>query len=160
MMSRAREGGSSREIRGRSRGVTTMAKRREPWKITPLKKPKNPLPGSLKAEVEAKAADLIELVLKPKHVLPPPKDGQFNYIVDIGARWYRNYFYFLSTYACPGPNAVSPSFESKFVRMEHLGKATFALYFLRHTGEWVGLYDALSVDECLNAIRDDPWFVP
>ena len=137
-----------------------MAKRRKAWMIRPAKKPKSPLPDSLKAEVEAKAAALIENVLKPKHVLPPPKNGQFNYIIDIGAKWYRNYFYFVSTYACPGPNALSPTFESKFARMEYLGNATFALYFMRHTGEWVGLYDALSVDESLKAIQDDPWFVP
>jgi hypothetical protein len=136
-----------------------MARPRKPWEISPQKK-KTPLPASLKADVEAKAAALIENVLKPKHVLPPPKDEQFNYIIDIGAKWYRNYFYFFSTYACPGPNALSPTFESKFARMEYLGNATFALYFMRHTGEWVGLYDALSVDESLTAIRDDPWFVP
>jgi hypothetical protein len=137
-----------------------MAKRRKAWMIRPAKKPKSPLPDSLKAEVEAKAAALIENVLKPKHVLPPPKDERFNYIIDIGAKWYRHYFYFFSTYACPGPNALSPTFESKFARMEYLGNATFALYFMRHTGEWVGLYDALSVDESLKAIQDDPWFVP
>jgi hypothetical protein len=110
--------------------------------------------------VQAKATDLIENVLKPKHVLPPPKDGQFNYIIDIGAKWYRNYFYFVSTYACPGPNALSPTFESKFARMEHLGGGKFALYAMRYTGkEWVGILDALSVDECMQAIQDDPWFV-
>ena len=69
-------------------------------------------------------------------------------------------FYFISTYTCPGPNALSPTFESKFARMEYLGNAKFALYFMRHTGEWVGLYDALSVDESMKAIQDDPWFVP
>jgi hypothetical protein len=138
----------------------TMVKRRNPWEIRPQGKLKTRLPGSLKAEVEAKAAALIENVLKPKHVQPPPKDERFNYIIDIGARWYRNSFYFCSTYACPGPNALSPTFESKFARMEYLGKATFALYFMRHTGEWVGIYDGLSVDECMQAIQDDPWFVP
>ena len=137
-----------------------MAKQRKPWEIRPQRKPKTRLPASLKAEVEAKAADLIENVLKPKHVLPPPEGERFNYIIDIGARWYRNFFYFFSTYACPGPNALSPTFESKFARMEYLGNATFALYFMRHTGEWVGLYDALTLDECLKAIEDDPWFVP
>jgi hypothetical protein len=137
-----------------------MAKARKPLRISPQTKPKTLLPDSLKAEVEAKAADLIENILKPKHVMPRPKDGQFNYIIDIGARWYRDFFYFFSTYACPGPNALSPRFESKFARVEYLGNATFALYFMRHTGEWVGLYDALSVDECLKAIQDDPWFVP
>jgi hypothetical protein len=137
-----------------------MARPRKPWRINPQNKPKTPLPASLKAELDAKATALIENVLKPRHVLPPAKDEKLNYIIDIGAKWYRNYFYFFSTYACSGPNALSPTFESKFARMEYLGNATFALYFMRHTGEWVGLYDALSVDESLKAISDDPWFVP
>jgi hypothetical protein len=136
-----------------------MAKRRNPWEIRP-QKPKTRLPDSLKAEVEAEAAALIENVLKPKHVQPPARDERFNYIIDIEARWYGNSFYFFSTYACPGPNALSPTFESKFARMEYLGNAMFALSFMRHTGKWVGLYDALTVDECLKAIEDDPWFVP
>ena len=137
-----------------------MARPRKAWQIRPAKTPKHPLPDSLKADVEAKATALIETVLKPKHVVPPPKDGPFNDIVDIGAKCYRNSFYLFSTYACPGPNALSPTFEAKFARMEHLGGGRFALYFMRHTGEWVGLYDTLTVDECLKAIQDDPWFVP
>jgi len=44
--------------------------------------------------------------------------------------------------------------------MEPLGDGKFALYFKRHTGEWVRIYDSLSVDECMKAIQDDPWFVP
>jgi hypothetical protein len=31
---------------------------------------------------------------------------------------------------------------------------------MRHTGEWVDLYDALSLEESLKVIQDDPWFVP
>jgi len=135
-----------------------MAKPREPWIIRPAKNPKA-VPDSLKAEVETKAKDLIENVLKPRHVKPPKKDAQSNYITDIGAKWYRNYFYFLTTYACPGPNALSPTFEWKFARMEPLGDGKFALYAMRYTGkEWVGVLDALSVDECMRAIQDDPWF--
>ena len=41
-----------------------------------------------------------------------------------------------------------------------VGNGKFALSFMRHTGEWVRIYDALTVDECLKAIQDDPWFVP
>jgi hypothetical protein len=44
--------------------------------------------------------------------------------------------------------------------MEPLGDGKFALYLMRHTGEWVGIYDSLSTDECMKAIQDDPWFVP
>jgi hypothetical protein len=99
--------------------------------------------------------------LKPKHVLPPPVDAQFNYITDIGAKWFRNNFYFFSTYACPGANAPSPTFESKFARIEALAGGRFAVYFLRYTGKkWVCISDDLSIDECMRAIQDDPWFVP
>jgi hypothetical protein len=137
-----------------------MARRRAPWNIHPAKK-RAPVTASLKTEVEMKANDLIEQVLKPKHVRPPKKGEHFNYITDIGAKWYRNYFYFFSTYACPSPNALSPTFESKFARMGPLGDGTFALYFMRYTGkEWVGIFDALSVDECMKAIQDGEWFVP
>ena len=136
-----------------------MAKARNPWNISPAKK-RAPVSNSMKAEVETNARDLIEKVLKPKHVLPPKKGEQFNYISDIGAKWYRNYFYFFSTYTCPSPNALAPTFEAMFARMEPLGDGTFALYAMRYTGkEWVGVLDALSVDECMKAIQDDPWFV-
>jgi len=137
-----------------------MAQQRKAWMISPSKKPKSSLPDSIKNELEAKATDLIANVLKPKHVQPPPKKPSFNYITDIGTKWYRHYFYFFSTYACPGPNALSPTSESKFARLEYIGDTKFALYFMRHNGEWVGIYDALSVDDCLKAIQDDQWFVP
>ncbi len=137
-----------------------MARPREPWNIRPAKN-RVALTASIKAEVEARAKDLIDTVLKPKHVLLPPVEARFNYITDIGAKWYRNYFYFFSTYACPAPNAYFPSFESKFARMEPLGGSRFALYFMRYTGkEWVGIGDALTLDECMKSIQDDAWFVP
>ena len=137
-----------------------MAKTRKAWMTTPAKSPKTSVPDALKAELATKANDLIENVLKPKHVLPPKPDEPFNYITDIGAKWNRNYFYFISTYACPGPNALAPTFESKFARMEYLGNGQFALSFMRHTGAWVGIFDALSVDESLKAIQEDTWFTP
>src|SRR5262249_2921715 len=129
--------------------MNEMTRPREPWNIRPAKKTAS-VSAAIKAEVEAKARDLIQNVLRPKHVVQPRE----------GAKWFRNYFYFFSVYACPGPNALSPTFESKFARIEYLGNARFALYFMRHTGEWVGIYDQLSLDECMRVIQDDPWFVP
>jgi hypothetical protein len=111
-----------------------MAKPREPWRIRPTRK-KPAVTVSLKTEVETKAQALIENSLKPKYVLPPRNDERFNYITDIGAKWYRNYFYFIATYACPGSNTPSTSFEWRFARMEPLGHGTFALYAMRHTGK-------------------------
>src|SRR3954447_2021532 len=111
-----------------------MANSREPWNIRPAKK-RVAVTASLKTEVEAKAKDLIENVLKPRYILPPPKEQQGNYVIDIGVKWYRGYFYFFTTYACPGPKALSsPTFEWKFARMEPLGEGKFALYAMRYTG--------------------------
>jgi hypothetical protein len=60
-----------------SKGLMTMAKAREPWNIRPAKK-RASVTASIKAEVEMKAKDLIDNVLKPKYVLPPPVEAQFN----------------------------------------------------------------------------------
>jgi hypothetical protein len=114
---------------------------------------------ALKQEVNQKAGDLIDNVLKPKHV-EPPKGRQLNYLVDITTKWHGPKCYFISVYRSRGPHAVSPTFETKFARMEYAGDGKFALSFMRHTGRWVELYNGLSVDECLKAIKDDPWFQP
>jgi hypothetical protein len=79
------------------------------------------LPGTLKDEVDTKARELIETVLKPKHVQPPPTGHELNYITDITTKWLGSKCYFVSIYACPGPNAISPTFETKFARMEYVG---------------------------------------
>jgi hypothetical protein len=137
-----------------------MPKPRKAWTFSPGKKPKTALPGTLKDEVDTKARELIEMVLKPKYVQPPPTDHQLNYITDITIKWLGSKCYFVSIYTCPGPNAIAPTFETKFARMEYVGDGTFVLSFMRQTGEWVGIYDALSVDESMKAIQDDAWFVP
>ena len=118
------------------------------------------VPEHVKVELEQKANTLVETALKPTHVKPPPEDARFNYIVDIYTKWYRNYFYFCAKYHVPGPNAIEPFFEAKFARMEYTGNDRFALSFMRYTEQWVELYRDLSMDECLSAIRDEPFFYP
>lgn len=122
----------------------------------PATKPKSSLPGTVKDEVDTKGRELIETVLKPKHLQPPPEGSQLNCIVDITIKWLGSKCYFVSKYRTPNQKA----FESKFARMEHVGHARFNLSFMRHTGQWVQLYIGKTVDECIGAIRDDPWFVP
>jgi hypothetical protein len=110
--------------------------------------------------VDTKAKELIATVLKPKYIQPPPTGHQLNYITDIKTKWLGSKCYFVSIYTCPGPNATSPTFKTKFARMEYVGEGKFALSFMGHTEQWVELYDGLTVDECLKAIQDDPWFQP
>lgn len=137
-----------------------MAKQRKEWVFSGKKSPKVSLPATLKDEVTRKANELIETVQKPANIKPPPEGSQFNSIIDITTKWIGSTFYFISVYACPGPNAITPTFEAKFARMEFVADGRFNLSFMRHTGKWVELYAGLSVDACLTAIQDDPWFIP
>ena len=141
-----------------------MAKQRKAWVVEPGKKAKASLPGTLKDEgVDTKEPSEFDPENRHQtHAYPAAarEASQFNYITDIKTKWIGSTCYFISIYACPGPNAIAPSFEEKFARMEHIGDAKFTLSFMRHTGKWVELYASVSVDECLKAIQDDPWFQP
>jgi hypothetical protein len=138
-----------------------MTKRHKAWVFSPTKPTSPKVSETVKANVEQQATTLIESILKPQHIKPPLEGTQFNYIVDIYTKWYRNSFYFCAKYACPNPNALSPFFESKFARMEYVGKPSqFNLAFMRHTDEWMMIYPDLSLSECLVTIQNDPLFHP
>jgi hypothetical protein len=135
-------------------------KRPKAWVYSPPKPPKPTVPKNIKTEVEAKAREFIEVELKPKHIKPPPKNARFNYLADITCRWHGPYFYLVGVFVCPGPNALSPTFESKLARLLYVGPGRFNLAFQRHTGQWIELYEGLPLRECLETIRDNSWFIP
>jgi hypothetical protein len=128
------------------------------WVYSPPKPPKPKVPDDLKAEVTVRAEALIE-ELKPLPIKKPPPGYTLNYIVDLYTKWFRGYFYFCAKYACPGPNAMSPLFEARFARMEYVGNNRFNLSYLRHTGEWIELEQGLTLNECLKAIKEDPYYI-
>lgn len=138
----------------------TKSSRKQPkmWVYSPRKPTPPKIPDVLKTEVERKGQELVKTYLKPTYVKAPPQDPRFNYIIDIYTKWYRSYFYFCATYAVPHPDAISPTFESKFARITYVGMERFTLAAMRHTGEWIELYHDQSIDHCLEAITADPWF--
>ena len=137
-----------------------MKKRQKGWFFPPQKPPKHKVPENVKIEVEMKAKELVDSFLKPNYIKSMPTDKLFNYLVDIYANWYRNYFYFYSKYRSLSPNAISPFLETKFARLEYVGNDLFNLSYMRHTGQWLEIYTGLSVDECLDAVKDDSHFLP
>lgn len=137
-----------------------MAKMPKTWMMAQRTGSKPKPPESLKAEVSSKAKKLIESVLKPKHVKSPPENDQFNYITDIWTKWQGGYFYFGATYACPGPGAIAPSFETKFARLEYSDGNRFNMSYMRHTEKWFELFHDLTLDECLDLVRDGCHFQP
>src|SRR5271157_6406236 len=126
----------------------------------PLSKSRKPeIPEALKSEISSKAQKLVEQHLKPAHV-EQPENPQCNYIADIYTRWHREDLYFCATYVAPFPDAVAPTFEVRFARMGYLGSGKFNLAYKGQTGRWCEMYPSLSIDKCLEAVRDEPHFIP
>ena len=137
-----------------------MTKNQKRRTYSPSKASRSGISDAFKAEVTREANRLIDSVLKPKYVMPHAEDERFNYIIDIFGKWYHSYFYFCATYRVAGENPVPPTFETKFTRMEYAGSNCFHLSFMRHTGQWVQVYDDLTLDECLAYVKDDEFFQP
>lgn len=135
-----------------------MSKVRRVWRWAPSKPSR--VPEAVKNDLRARARNLVDSELKPKHIQPPPKDPMFNYMVDISTKWHGHFFYFLAKYACPSPNAISPFFEIGFARLEYLGDGRFGLAYMRHTGKWWQIFMDLTMDEALTVIREDALFQP
>ena len=137
-----------------------MARRPKQWIDSPPQPPKPKVPESVQRDVATRAHECVESVLKPKHLKPAPPHADWNYLVDIATKWYRNYFSFSATYCSPGPSALAPSVATPFARLESVGDQQFHLSHMRHTGQWWELYTALSVEACWQAISDEPHFMP
>ena len=139
-----------------------MAKNRRParmWVYSPRAVPGSKVPDDVKSEVSGRAHALVE-EWRPTFIEKPPKGYKFNYIVNLYTKWRGNYFYFCATYACPGPRAISPSFESYFTRLEYIGNKRFNLAYMRHTGKWWQIERRLSLAECFEAIRKNGIYRP
>ncbi|KKJ01311.1 DUF3024 domain-containing protein [Prochlorothrix hollandica] len=128
------------------------------WVFTPPKPVKPQVPDSLKRLVQEQADDLIENILKPKHVKPAEPGKLFNHPVDIYSKWYRSYFYFCAKHDYAYPDPINPSFETRFARMEYVEADLFTISYMRHTGKWYELYEKLPLSECLRLIAEGHHF--
>jgi hypothetical protein len=129
------------------------------WVYAP-KKEKVKISDNVKERVKKRADEFIESVLKPKHVKTPRKNAKSNYIIDIYSKWYRQCFYFCATYHCPEENAISPSFETNFARLEYLPGGSYTLAYLRHNNKWFEIDHNISLDKAFRKIEDGPHFIP
>jgi hypothetical protein len=129
------------------------------WLASPAKSKKPNVPESTNQQLKVKAEILVES-LKQLHIKPATTTHDYNYIAEIYCKWYRNSFYFCATYNCPSSNAIAPSFETKFARMEYVSFDSFNLSYMRHTGQWFEVFQNLTSDECLKLIQNDPIFTP
>ncbi len=58
-----------------------------------------------------------------------------------------------------GDELIESVLKPKFIEPNPKEKR-FNLSYMRHTGKWWEIYPDLTLDECMNAIRDEPHFMP
>ena len=137
----------------------SVPRQEKTWVYDPKPK-KSAVPEATKNRLSELAAEIIKTDLFPQHVKPARKNDTFNYIVDIYTKWYRNYFYFCAKYHCPGPNALSPYFETKFARLGYLASGKYELAYQRHNGQWWVTNDAISAANAMKEIKEGGLFTP
>lgn len=120
--------------------------------------PKCKLPKWRKDALKAKADEFIEAFYKPTILKPPPKEPRFNYVVDFNAKWHGAYLKFIACFACPQPNAVLPFFEHAFARLGYFRDDAWSLWARRHNEEWIVLGHQMTLEDCFERMRSDPWF--
>jgi hypothetical protein len=70
-------------------------------------------------------------------------------------KWLGEKCFFVAIFKTPDAS----TFEHKFARLQHVGGARFNLAFVRPNGQWFDMpYQNQTLDECLKAIVEDPWF--
>lgn len=127
----------------------------------PVSKKVNPkVPENVKSSVNMIIGQFINDYLKPKYIQPPPENRRFNYITDIFSRWHHHYLHLCTTYNSPHPDAISPSFELKFTRLEYISNDCYNMSYMRHTGQWREIYRGMTLDECIETIKEDSFFAP
>ena len=107
----------------------------------------------LRAEADRFVAEFYRAGIKA-----PPKKPQSNYIVGYSTKWHGSYLQFIAHYLCPGPNALSPSFEIAFARLGYFTSDSWNIWARRHNDEWMVLGRRMTLKECFREMRSNPWF--
>ena len=98
-------------------------------------------------------------VLKPR-LLPEVRPTQFNYPIDIHGDWRAGRYRFMVRYRSGYEDNAGWEFDAPFIRLDHMGRDRFDVYWMRHTGQWWPLYSGLTLAESLRTIEDHSHLCP
>lgn len=119
-------------------------------------RPKKPLTGASKKAIEERCRQVIE-TLRQRCI--GPSHPEFGYTVDIYGKWYRHYYHFIQKIRYDKPGFENEA-EFKFTRLECFADNTCNLAYMRHTGQWVEVFQGLSLEQCLEEILNNSIFYP
>jgi hypothetical protein len=110
-----------------------------------------------KAAITATCGTFIVDVLMPRF-LPSIRPSEFNYPIAIYGKWHGNKYRFLTRYRSDDPRSDEPEFDAPFARLDYISRDLFDLSWHRHTGEWVRLFERVSLAEALHLIGSESYF--
>ena len=119
----------------------------------------NKPPALEKAAITSACEVFIKTMLIPRY-LSEVRPSTFNYPVGIHGKWHGNKYRFMTRYRSDDPRSQAPEFDAPFARLEYVGGDSFDLSMHRYTGEWVCVFQRLSLREALQQIEDMPFFLP
>jgi len=119
--------------------------------------PKNAISKAAKVGLLALVQTFLDEHYK-SHIPPPPKDRNCNYVIDYKVKWRGPYIYFIAKYACPFPNSISSEFDVAFARLGCFSRDRFNLWARRHNDQWLIIESDLTLEECFNCMKENPWF--
>lgn len=117
----------------------------------------NKPPAAEKMAISLACDKFITEVLTPRF-LPEIRPTEFNYPVALYGKWHGNKYRFITRYRSDDPRSYEPEFEAPFARLEYVSRDCFDLSWHRHTGEWLCLYQRMSLTEALGVIESEPYF--
>ena len=110
-------------------------------------------PSPKEKKVVSSACDtFIAERLMPKF-LPEIRPTEFNYPIAISGKWRGNKYTFLTRYKSDDPRSLEPEFDAPFARLGYISRDLFDLSWRRHTGEWIRMFDRVSLVEALRLIE-------
>lgn len=119
--------------------------------------PKCKLSKWRKQDLQAVADRFVAEFYQPA-IKPPPPDARFNYIVGFSTKWHGAYLQFIARYACPGPRALTPFFDTAFARLGCFGPDSWNIWARRHNDQWMVIDQGRTLHQCFEEMRTNPWF--
>ncbi len=114
------------------------------------------VPDAEKAAITVACTQLIDTVIRPKHLPVVTPAADHNYPIAIYGKWSGNKFRFITRWRVRDPN--TEEFEIPWARIEYVAREHFDVSWRRHTGEWWRLRDHLTLAEALHEIETNPVF--
>jgi len=128
--------------------------RKKQWGLR-MTAPRPAAPNGAEKQVIVTACEaFIRDVLKPRF-LPQIRPTEWNYVVDIHGAWAAGRHRFIQRYRSGMEHNRGEEFDAPFARIDRMGRDSFDIYWMRHTGKWWRLHTGVTLVEALRILETD-----